>query len=125
LTAGYTPTGYYVANALPNLLGKYYTNGTISPSAIVGSLPMAEDICLPALKHMAKQPELWGKYGLVGSYNYEQGVWISTRDYALDKGLELLMSNAYLTQDVQKAYMSHPIIQKGMEVLGWKKIEKK
>lgn len=124
LTAGYTPSGYYVANALPNMLGKFYTNGTISPSAMVGSLPFAKEICLPAIKHMANQPELWGKYGLVGSYNFEKEPWISTRDYALDKGLELLMANAYLTKDVQNAYMSHPIIQTGMGVLGWKKIEK-
>lgn len=122
LTAGYTPTGYYVANALPNALGKFYTNGTISPSAMVGSLPFASDIVLPAIKHMAKNPKLWGQYGLVGAYNFEQGEWISKRDYALDKGLELLMCNAYLTKDVMNAYMKHPIIVKGMEVLEWRKI---
>lgn len=125
LTAGYTPSGYYVAHALPNVFGKYYTDGTISPSAIVGSLPMAEEICLPAIKKMAEQKELWGLYGLVGSYNYEKGTWISKRDYALDKGLELLMANAYLTKDVMNAYMKHPIIIKGMEVLGWQSVEKK
>ncbi len=124
LTAGYTPTGYYVANALPNLSGKFYTNGTISPSAMVGSLPIAPEICLPAILDMASKPQLWGKYGLVGSYNYENGTWISKRDYALDKGLELLMTNAYLSKDVMNAYMAHPIIQKGMGVLGWKTSEK-
>lgn len=122
LTAGYTPTGYYVSNALPNTLGKYYSNGTISPSAMVGSLPFAKEIVLPAIKKMAEDPKLWGPYGLVGAYNYENGIWISKRDYALDKGLELLMCNAYLTKDVMNAYMHHPIIQKGMEVLQWRKI---
>ena len=125
LTAGYTPSGYYVANALPNMLGKYYTNGTISPSAMVGSLVFAKKITMPAIKAISKKPELWGKYGLVGSYNYEQGTWISKRDYALDKGLELLMANAYLTKDVMNAYMNHNIIQTGMEVLGWQKHIKK
>ena len=71
---------------------------------------------------MAEDPKLWGPYGLVGAYNYENGIWISKRDYALDKGLELLMCNAYLTKDVMNAYMHHPIIQKGMEVLQWRKI---
>jgi hypothetical protein len=31
------------------------------------------------------------------------------------------MANAYLHQDVMKAYMAHPLIKKGMQVLQWKK----
>jgi hypothetical protein len=119
LTASYTKQGYRVYNALPNAMNQYYTDGTIAPSAIVGSLPMAKEICLPAIKQMMKNDRLWGKYGLVGAFNYETDTWISDRDYALDKGLELLMTNAYLSKDVMHAYMNHEIIKKGMENLEW------
>ena len=42
-----------------------------------------------------------------------------TETTPLIRGLELLMSNAYLSKDVMNAYMNHDIIKKGMEVLKW------
>lgn len=119
LTASYTPKGYYVANALPNKMNKYYTDGTIAPSAMIGSLIFIEDIVLRAIHLMSINPIFKGKYGFVGAYNFEKEPWVSDRDYALDKGLELLMSNAYLSKDVMNAYMKHDIIKKGMAVLSW------
>jgi hypothetical protein len=58
----------------------------------------------------------------LNAFSDENPLWRSSRMLGIDKGLELLMTNAYLHQDVMKAYMAHPRIQKGMQVLGWKNV---
>jgi hypothetical protein len=123
-SASDTPKGYRVYGGLPNTLGKLDTDGTMTPFAAIGSLPLTPDISLKAIDEMLKIDGLWGSFGFYDAFNFENNQkWISARYYAINKGLELLMTNAYLTKDVQKAFMTHPIVMHGIKVLGWKKDE--
>ena len=122
LTASDSPGGYHVFGALPRQDGKLHTDGTIAPSAAIGSLIFTPMLSLKAIEAMKQIPNLWGHYGFKDAFNLEGSEpWISDQYYALNKGLEMLMANALLTKDVQNAYMRHPIIQMGLKTLNWKK----
>lgn len=121
-TASDTPKGYRVYGGLPNNINTLDTDGTIAPFGPIGSLIFTPDISLASIDEMKKIDHLWGNYGFYDAFNFEDETpWISNRYYAINKGLEMLMVNAYLYKDVHQAFMSHPIIKEGMEVLGWKK----
>lgn len=118
-TALKTKHGYRVFGALPNVDDKINTDGTVAPHAVVGSLSIANIIALEGIEYLYNQPGLYQKYGFVSGYNLDLN-WVSKYYLAIDKGLELLMSNAYLSNDVRKAFMDHPLIKKGMKVLKWR-----
>jgi hypothetical protein len=119
-TASDTKEGYQVFGGLPNRANQVETDGTVAPFSVIGALPFIPNIAIPIIEKMLNIPNLYGKYGFMDAYNLEDEKWISKKYIAIDKGLELLMLNAYLSKDVYKAYMAHPIIVKGMNVLKWK-----
>lgn len=123
LTASYTPQGYKVFEALPSIKNEVFTNGTVQPNAMIGSLLTNPDLVLKAVEYMLSLPNVWTEYGFVDGYNFEENKkWYSKRFMTIDKGLELLMVNAYLKKDVVHAFMNNKIIKRGLEVLEWKKI---
>ena len=123
-TASYGRQGYQVSSALPNSMNRLEHDGSVATNAMIGSLYHAPELALPAIETMKKDTRLWDdRYGFINAFNDQPPVWLSSRWLGIDKGLELLMANAYLHQDVMNAYMAHPIIQKGMQVLQWKKIK--
>jgi len=123
LTASDTPNGYGVFHCIPCQSGKALTDGTVQPNAIVGALVTNPEIALKGIRHMKSLPNVWTEYGFVDGYNFEgETPWYSKKFITIDKGLELLMANHYLSKDVVDAFMKHPIIQSGLEVLEWKKI---
>ena len=124
-TASDTPKGYRVFGGLPNIENKINTDGTVSPFGLIGSLPFTPDISKESIREMMKVSGLWGPYGFYDAFNLEgETPWISSRYISINKGLEMLMVNSYLYQDVQKAFMSHDIIKKGIEVLEWRTTNK-
>ncbi|MFA7376210.1 MAG: glucoamylase family protein [Acholeplasmataceae bacterium] len=125
LSASDSPKGYRVFHALPAKNKRAETDGTISPHAMIGSLFLTPKESLLGIKAMHQIKGLYQKYGFMDAYNLEAGTWISNRYIAIDKGLEMLAANAYLTNSVRNAYMSHELIIKGMEVLGWQTIGSK
>jgi hypothetical protein len=121
-TASYGRHGYQVSNALPNSMNRLDHDGSVATNAMIGSLYHAPELALPAIDSMKQDSRLWDeRYGFINAFNDQPPVWLSTRWLGIDKGLELLMANAYLHHDVMDAYMAHPLIQKGMQVLQWKK----
>ncbi len=121
-TASYGRKGYQVSSALPNVMNKLDHDGSVATNAMIGSLYHAPEIALPAVEQLKKDQRLWDeRYGFINAFNDDKPVWLSSRWLGIDKGLELLMANAYLHHDVMDAYMHHPLIQKGMKVLQWKK----
>ncbi len=118
-SASDSPKGYRVFGGLPNHDQKVRTDGTASTFAMIGSLPMTPNLSIKAITEMEKLPELWGPFGFYDAFNLSDEPWFSKRYISINKGLELLMINAYLSQDVYHAFMSHRIIIKGMEVLSW------
>jgi hypothetical protein len=123
-TASYGRHGYQVSNALPNSMNRLEHDGSVATNAMIGSLYHAPELAIPAIETMKQDPRLWDdRYGFINAFNDQPPVWLSSRWLGIDKGLELLMANAYLHHDVMDAYMAHPLIQKGMQVLKWKKIK--
>ena len=120
-SAADTPKGYRVYGGLPNTMNKLDTDGTVSPFAMVGSLTLTPELALKAMDEMDKIEGLDGEYGYYDGFNFNDHRWISNRYISIDKGLELLMMNNYMSKTIHHYFMAHPIIQKGMEVLGWKK----
>lgn len=119
-SASDTPHGYRVWGAYPNSDNRLNTDGTVAPFSMIGSLSMCPDVVMDSIKSMKKVPGLWGPCGFYDAFNFEgETPWISKRYYAINKGLELLMVNAYLNQDVYRSFMKHPLIQTGLEVLKW------
>ena len=55
---------------------------------------------------------LEGKYGYYDGFNFDCEHWISDRYISINKGLELLMINNYLSQTIHTFFMAHPIIKK-------------
>ncbi|MFH0766541.1 MAG: glucoamylase family protein [Bacillota bacterium] len=124
-TASDTPKGYRVFSALPNDHKELITDGTVAPFAAIGSLPFTPSESMSSINAMLNIENLWGKYGFYDAFNLESKIpWISNRYIGVDKGLEMLMVNAYLSKDVQIAFMNHSLIKKGFEVLHWEKRNK-
>lgn len=121
-SASDTPHGYRVYGGLPNSTGKLDTDGTVTPHAMIGSLILTPELSLKAMRDMDLVEGLDGPYGYYDGFLINDHRWISKRYISIDKGLELLMISNYLNQTIHKVFMKHPIVQKGMEVLGWKKI---
>lgn len=117
-----TPKGYRVFGALPNDGNKLDTDGTIAPFSMIGALPFIPEVIHQSIEDMLKIEQLQGPYGFYDAFNLnENEPWFSKRYISIDKGLELLMIDAYMNQTVYQSFMNHPIIHKGMEVLKWKK----
>ncbi len=119
-----TPKGYRVFGGLPNHHHTFETDGTVAPFSMVGALPFLPELALTTIEDMAGIPGLYKQYGFMDAFNFEDGHWISNKIIAIDKGLEMLMVNAVLSKDVYRAYMAHPLIQKGMATLGWTRTNK-
>ena len=81
-------------------------DGTLSPWAVVASLPFAPEIVLPTLQHFNEAyPEMTSEYGFKCSFNptfrdgdaTEKG-WISKGYYGLDQGPVVLMIENYFSE---------------------------
>lgn len=118
-----TPKGYRVYGSLPNISQKMDTDGTIASFSLIGSLPFIPDIIYESIRLMKQIPHLEGTYGFYDAFNMSKDtLWISKRYISIDKGLELLMLDAFLNQHVYDEFMNHPIIQKGLSVLKFKRV---
>jgi hypothetical protein len=104
-----------------------HEDGTITPEAAGGSIPFAPEVCIPTLKNMYDKygdKGLWGKYGLKDAFNLTAG-WYDTDYLGLDEGPIVIMIENYRTGLIWEYTMKDSVIQKGLEKLGFTKIEKK
>lgn len=87
----------YVARAVP--YGP--DDGTISPTAVVASLPFAPEIVAPTISELtSRYPDIWATYGLKGSLNPSFSsaagtAWVAEPYYGLDTGLTAMMIENY------------------------------
>lgn len=80
-------------------------DGTLSPWAVVASLPFAPEIVLPALEYLnAHHPEITSTYGFKCSFNptfsgdeTREGGWISNGYFGLDQGPVVLLIENHLS----------------------------
>jgi hypothetical protein len=101
----------------------YYDDGTIAPYASLSSLPFAPEIVLPAIESINEKygNKQWGKYGYFDSFNPTAN-WVDNDFLGIDQGPMLIMIENFRTGLVWDYVMKDPIIQKGLNKLGFEYI---
>jgi hypothetical protein len=116
LTACYTPDGYRACHP-----GKR-DNGTIAPTAALGSMPYRPADSISALKHFyyKRGDRLWGPFGFYDSFNLDRD-WFSDGYLAIDQGPILCMIENARTGLIWENFMKNPEIQPMLDAIGWEK----
>ncbi len=98
----------------------YFDDGTIAPYASLSSLPFAPEIVLPTIKSINEKygKNLWGKYGYYDAFN-PTVKWYNDDFIGIDQGPMLIMIENFRTGLVWDNIMKDPIIQKGLNKLGY------
>jgi hypothetical protein len=106
LTASLDPYGY-LAHA-PNASRD---NGTIAPTAALGSFPYTPDESMAALKYFYRTlgARLWGIYGPTDAFNMTEN-WFSPDYLALDQAPMVVMIENYRSGLIWKNFMANPEI---------------
>jgi hypothetical protein len=109
-------------------------DGTIAPTAALGSLPFAPEIVVPCADALIRQPGLFDRYGFKDSFNpsftYE-GVRLETgsvdprhgwlaKDYlGIDQGPILLQAANYRDEFIWRYMRRAPAIRRGLTLAGF------
>jgi hypothetical protein len=127
ITAGDGPTGYTARGAPPG----QNDDGTITPSAVVGSLPFAPEICLPTIEHLydtyRDQPvpcgsgaTYWGAYGFRDGFNLTRDPdWWGCDVIGIDQGPIIVMIENYRTGAVWNRFMRNADVLIGLQRAGF------
>ena len=109
-------------------------DGTIAPTAALGSLPFAPEIVIPTAEAMLHQPRLFDRYGFLDSFNPSftyTGVSVDTgsvdtksgwvdKDYlGLDQGPILLQAANYRSDFIWRYMRRVPAISRGLGRAGF------
>jgi hypothetical protein len=100
-------------------------DGTISPPSVVGSLPFAPEIALPAIRHMCERDPRTGKdHRLPSGINPTLATddsfgWKSEGYFGLDQGLIVLMIENYRSQFIWNLMRKCPAIRLGLRRAGF------
>jgi hypothetical protein len=111
----------YEARGVPNGTD----DGTVSPFAVLISLPFAPEIVMPTLEHILKTyPKIKSKYGFTCSLNptfpiEANKTWISEGHYALDEGPMVLMIENHFSEFLWKLMYRSPSLEKGLREAGF------
>lgn len=122
LTACNGPSGYRAYGAPPSgnigANNMHVTDGTITPSGPIGSLPFMPDEVIAAMQHWYNDPQLWTPYGFNEAYNLSSArPWYYAKNSGLIKGLTLLMIENYRSNLIWETYMAHPVLKKGIPII--------
>lgn len=122
LTACVGPRGYSGGyGASPSFSNLDIENdGTIAPCGAIGAIVFIPKESIKALEYFYNNcPYLLGKYGLKDSYNLARTKrWVAKEYLGIDKGIEILMIENYLTGLVWKYMMKNKYIRNGLKILG-------
>jgi hypothetical protein len=107
LTASLDPYGY-MAHA-PNAASD---NGTIAPTAALGSFPYTPEQSMAALKYFYRTlgARLWGIYGPTDAFNLNEN-WFSPDYLGLDQAPMVVMIENYRSGLIWKNFMANPEIE--------------
>lgn len=102
----------------------YFDDGTIAPYASLASLPFAPEIVLPTIKSIIEinGHKIWGKYGFYDAFN-QTANWVNDDFVGIAQGPMLIMIENFRTGLVWDYVMKDPIIQKGLNRLGYEHLE--
>ncbi|MBI1882916.1 MAG: CIA30 family protein [Chlamydiae bacterium] len=90
-------------------------DGTLTPYAVIASLPLEPKIVLQTFRHMLYEQgeKIWGPYGPTSAYNVDKN-WYSSEYVGIDEGIMILMIENFEDETVWKHMTAHPAIQRGM-----------
>jgi hypothetical protein len=116
ITSSNSATGYKAWGGPPR---KANPDGTVVPCAAAGSLMLAPDICIPALKAMKERfgDKIYGRYGFTDAFHPTNG-WVSADVLGLDIGITLLSAENLRTGSLWKWFMRNREISRAMELAG-------
>ncbi|MDI9533691.1 MAG: glucoamylase family protein [Bacteroidota bacterium] len=98
----------------------YFDDGTIAPYGPLSSLPFAPEIVIPTIRSINEKmgDKIWGRYGYYDSFNLTAG-WVNDDFIGIDQGPMLIMIENFRTGLVWNYVMNDPVIQKGLQTLGF------
>ena len=113
-----------------------FDDGTLSPTAAIGSLPFAPEVVLPAIEtiHARYGKQVYQRYGFLDSFNPSfdfrdaklqhgrivDGVWVDGDYLGIDQGPILLMIENYRSGMVWDTMRRNPHIVRGLRRAGFR-----
>lgn len=109
-------------------------DGTIAPTAALGSLPFAPEIVIPCAEALLRRPRLFDRYGFHDSFNpsftYDgvtvetgsvdpQSGWVASNYLGIDQGPILLQAANYRDDFVWRYMRRVPAIRRGLKRAGF------
>jgi hypothetical protein len=115
LTASDNPFGYLAHEPTPDR-----DNGTITPTAALGSMPYTPEISMKALRHFYRDhgERLWGFMGFYDAFNLGED-WFASSYLAIDQGPILGMIENHRSQLLWNNFMANPEIDSALAKLGF------
>ncbi|HEY4000840.1 MAG TPA: glucoamylase family protein [Candidatus Xenobia bacterium] len=114
LTASDGPDGYD-AFGIPDP-----QDGTIAPTGAIGSFEFTPQESMSALRHMASQPQLWGRYGLTDAYNADRN-WVDKDVLGIDQGAEVLSIENQRSGLVWQLFGQNAAVRQALQKIGFHK----
>ncbi|MGH8262633.1 MAG: glucoamylase family protein, partial [Steroidobacteraceae bacterium] len=112
-----------------------FDDGTLAPTAVIGSLPFAPEIVIPAIRALRDRygTEIYGEYGFFDAFNpsfdFDAPLsmgrrvpgfgWIDTDYLGIDQGPILAMIENHRTGFVWSVMKRNPHIRRGLERAGF------
>jgi hypothetical protein len=116
-------------------INKSIDDGTIAPTAVLGSLPFAPEIVLPAVQTMYSRygRHIYGKYGFLDSFNPSfdfdvplrhgrrvRGMgWVADDYLGIDQGPIISMIENYRSELIWQVMKRSPYIRRGLALAGF------
>jgi hypothetical protein len=101
-------------------------DGTLSPWALMASLPFAPDLVIPSVEAVAQRyPELQRAYGFACSFNPTFGAahggagWVSPAHYAINQGPVALMIENFRSELIWRLLRRSPYVVEGLRRAGF------
>jgi hypothetical protein len=109
-------------------------DGTIAPTAALGSLPFAPEIVIPCAEALRREPRLFDRYGFRDSFNPSftyadvkmdtgsvdpQRGWVATDYLGIDQGPILLQAANHRDDFVWRIMREVPAIRRGLRRAGF------
>jgi len=113
LTASNGPNGYHAFSPSDD-------DGTIAPTAAIGSMPFLPQHCLPAAKNFLtlQEGKLFEKNGFIASFNPKLD-WYAKRSFALDHMVNVVMIENYRSGLPWTLLKKNKDVQVGLKKLGF------
>ncbi|MGA9120259.1 MAG: glucoamylase family protein, partial [Bacteroidota bacterium] len=95
-------------------------NGTLAPTAPIGSIAFAPDAVIPCIRNLYTnyQTQMWTRYGFRDAFNISKNWW-DTDVIGIDEGPIIMMIENYRTGRVWNRFMKNPDVQRGLQVAGF------